>query len=110
MPSFNAPTMGHRLVLQSPTDSVSTDGELLTDWTTIATIWGAFTASKVRREEEAQQMVEVQQHQIVIRYRDDVANGWRFLLDDREISILTVIDPDQSRRFLSCACEEAARS
>ena len=59
--------------------------------------------------EEAQQNQETAQHRVLIRHRNDVASGWRFLLDGRELAILTVIDPDQSRRFLSCLCEEAAR-
>ncbi len=94
------PGMSHRLNLQSKSETV---------WTTKATVWGAFVKSEVTRQEEAQQMVETLQHQIVIRYRDDVASGWRFLLGGREISILAIVDPDQSRRFLSCRCEEAAR-
>ncbi|MEP1206723.1 MAG: phage head closure protein [Rhizobiaceae bacterium] len=100
---------GHRLTLQSRSEAAGEDGVLETTWTNVAAVWGAFVSSDIQRREEAQQMVEVLQHQIVIRYRDDLASGWRFLLDDREIAILSVIDPDQTRRFLSCRCEEEAR-
>jgi SPP1 family predicted phage head-tail adaptor len=65
--------------------------------------------SRVSRSEAAQQMEETAQHRIIIRYRDDVASGWRFVLKERELVIVTLVDPDQSRRFLSCLCEEAAR-
>jgi len=110
MARFQLPSgMGHRLTLQSRTEAVGASGELDTNWSTVATIWGAFTSSDIQRREEAQQMLEIAQHQIVIRYRDDVASGWRFLIEGREISILTVLDPDQSKRFLSCQCQEAAR-
>ncbi len=101
--------MGHRLTLQERSEAMNTFGELQVTWTDVANVWGAIVSSTMQRREEAQQMSEFALHQIVIRYRDDVASGWRFLLGDRELSILTVVDPDQSRRFLSCQCEEAAR-
>ena len=107
---FSPPApLSHRLILQSRNDTAQQEGELVTHWTTIAKVWGALIDSRVTRKEEAQQMVEVAQHRIIIRHRDDVASGWRFLLDARELDIRTVIDPDQTGRFLSCLCEEAAR-
>ena len=107
--------MAHRLTLQSRNDQVvsggedAAAGELMTNWTNVANLWGALLDSQVRWREEGQQMSEVTQHRVIIRYRDDVTSGWRFLLDERELSILTVVDPDQSQRFLNCLCEEAAR-
>ena len=106
--SLPAP-LSHRLTLQSRHDDVREEGELVTTWHNVARVWGALIDSRATRSEEAQQMQEVAQHRIIIRHRNDVASGWRFLLDQRELAILTVIDPDQSRRFLSCLCEEVAR-
>lgn len=98
----------HRLLLQGRSEQVTDEGELLTTWTNVAKLWGALTDSRVVRSEEAQQMAEVAQHRIIIRHRRDVVSGWRFVLNEQQLTILTVIDPDQSRRFLSCLCEEGA--
>ena len=106
--SLSAP-LSHRLELQSRHEAVGEGGELVTTWSPVARVWGALVDSRVVRSEEAQQNQETAQHRVLIRHRNDVASGWRFLLDGRELAILTVIDPDQSRRFLSCLCEEVAR-
>ena len=99
----------HRLELQTLSEEVSPSGELSQQWTIICSVWGALFDKSVIRDEQAQQMRETINLSVLIRYRDDVANGWRFLLGERELTILTVHDPDETKRFLSCRCEEQGR-
>ena len=101
--------LSHRLTLQSRAERTDESGDQILTWTTRAQVWAAMIDSQVERREEGQQMEEVAQHRLVIRFRKDIASGWRFLLQGRELSIRTVIDPDQTKRFLICQCEEPAR-
>ena len=43
---------------------------------------------------------------VTIRWRDDVAKDMRFVYRGRKLRIQSVVDPDERRRFLICACEE----
>lgn len=42
----------------------------------------------------------------LIRWRSYVTSQMRFDLKGRKLLILSVVDPDRSRRFLRCLCEE----
>ena len=44
--------------------------------------------------------------QLTIRYRDAVRHALRFVHRGRSLLIRAVRDPDESRRYLVCDCEE----
>jgi head-tail adaptor len=46
-------------------------------------------------------------HRVTIRHRDDVRHAMRFVFRGR-LLIRAVRDPDESRRYLICDCEEGA--
>ena len=46
-------------------------------------------------------------HRVTIRYRDDVRHAMRFVYRNRVLDIRTLRDPDETRRYLVCDCEES---
>ena len=52
---------------------------------------------------------EIASHTITMRWRSDVASGWRFVFGDRVFAIDHVSDPDEMRRYLVCDVTEEGR-
>lgn len=47
-------------------------------------------------------------HRVICRARDDVERGMAFVLGSRRLVVVSVHDPDESRRYLVCRCREEA--
>lgn len=45
-------------------------------------------------------------HRVWLAWRSDIAAGMRFRKARRILGIRTVMDPDETRRFIVCRCEE----
>lgn len=48
-------------------------------------------------------------HRIRLRYRPDLAGGWRLKTSERSFRLLAVADPDGRERELECLAEEEGR-
>ena len=106
---FDPGELGHRLTLQSAVETIDDDGVVAHDWHSVADVWARLSPLSVERRLLAQQHQEELTHEVVIRYREDVASGWQFRLGDRSFSILHLHDPDEQQRYLLCRCAEQAR-
>lgn len=45
-------------------------------------------------------------HRVWLAHRSDIAAGMRFRKGRRILAIRTVMDPDETGRFIVCRCEE----
>ncbi len=84
-------------------------GEMSTNHLFVASVWARVQPLSADRDEQGEQIMETVQHRITIRFRDDVASGWRLHLGERVFDILTVFDPTEAGRFLECRCQEQGR-
>ncbi|MDQ6436883.1 phage head closure protein [Mesorhizobium sp. LHD-90] len=78
-------------------------------WQEVATVFGLIEPVSQASRLGADQTLEENTHRITIRRRDHVLPGMRFVRLARLFEILTVHDPDESGRYLSCRVREAGQ-
>jgi len=96
-----------RLALEMSADLSDGQGGLLEDWTVVAELWGRIEALRSKAGEVAGAATAPVTHRVTIRYRDDIRHAMRFVYRDRTLLIRSLRDPDESRRYLVCDCEES---
>jgi SPP1 family predicted phage head-tail adaptor len=101
--------LSHRFDLESLAEVADGFGGLTRTWTVMAQIWGALRPLSAKAQQLAQQRDEETTHRVVVRFRDDIASGWRLRMGYRTFRIETVIDPDETRRYLELTCVEEGR-
>lgn len=99
----------HRLTLESSVETVNDTGHVERNWLPVAVVWASITPVAERSFEQAQQVEEQHTHRITLRYRTDVESGWRLTAGDRVFEILTIVDPDERRAYLTCIVKEQGR-
>ncbi|MEM8749412.1 MAG: phage head closure protein [Pseudomonadota bacterium] len=101
--------LNRRVLLEEKIEIPDGCGGLDTSWTTVAEVWAMLQPLVPRSFEEADQLSEEQRQAITIRYRSDVASGWRITESGRHFEILTVHDPDERQRYLICTTKQEGR-
>ena len=107
--NYDPGALRHRLMLQQTVETSDGCGGLTTTWQDVGFVWAAIQSIDPRTSITSQQTQETTRSQIVIRFRDDVASGWRFAIGDRSFEITTLHDPNEQRRYLICQVEEQGR-
>jgi SPP1 family predicted phage head-tail adaptor len=97
-----------RLDLEQPQPSPDGHGGAEISWSIAATLWARIEPVTAGFEEVAGQIRGTFTHRIWIRARDSVAEGMRFRKGVRTFTIRAIRDPDDSRRYLVCLCQEDA--
>jgi SPP1 family predicted phage head-tail adaptor len=98
-----------RLRLESPADETDGQGGVHAEWTAIADIWGRVEPLGATPREEAEAAIAPVRHRVTIRYRSDVRHEMRFVFRGRQLLVRAVRDPDETRRYLICDCEETGQ-
>ena len=78
-------------------------------WTEIATVFARIEPVGEESRFGAGQIRETATHRFTVRYRSDITSGMRFVRGGRLFDILTVHDPDETRRYLICRTTEKGR-
>jgi len=99
-------SLKHRIELQAMTETRDVIGGLVTTWTTYATVRAAVRQASGREIWYRQQTATMATWSIDLRYRADVTTKHRAVYKGRVFEIRSVIDPEQSRRYLTLACDE----
>ncbi len=107
--SYDPGQLRHRLELQSLTETPDGCGGLITSWNHIDHVWGQIKPNRQVRQLQGQQVTELSTNIIIIRYREDVASGWRLVYDGRIFEILTLADLNERTEYLECHAREGGR-
>lgn len=102
----NPGKLAHRVELQERVNVADELGGNDAIWTTLTMLWAQVAPIRQTGGERADHLQGVLTHEVHIRYRDDIRDGMRFLYRGRKLRILSCLDRDESRRFLTCLCEE----
>ena len=105
---FDPGQMTARLDLERPQAVPDGQGGGMLAWTVAASLWARIEPVSAVIAEEASAAAGRITHRIWVRFRDDVAAGQRFRKGDRIFLVRLVRDPDETRRYLVCQCEEDA--
>ncbi len=106
---FDAGRLNQRLGLQQRVETPDLSGGIVVSFVEVAQVWGMLEPVGAAMRNLAQQSDETVTHRISLRYRDDIASGWRFTKGTRTFRIITVYDPDETGRYLLCRTEEEGR-
>lgn len=96
-----------RLKLEASADLPDGQGGITEGWTLVATLWGRVEPLRAKASEVADAATAPITHRVTIRYRDDVRHAMRFVHRGRTLVIRSWRDPDETRRYLICDCEES---
>lgn len=75
-------------------------------WTERARVFAMIEPVEATSRFGAGRWLESATHRITLRHRGDVRSGMRFEKAGRPFDILTVTDPDETRRYLVCRVKE----
>ncbi len=95
-----------RLVLEAPTELPDGQGGVSEGWAPVAELWGRIEPLGASPDEVAGAAIGRVSHRVTIRYREDVLHAMRFTHRGRHLVIRAARDPDETRRYLICECEE----
>ncbi|MDX3928868.1 MAG: phage head closure protein [Shinella sp.] len=98
-----------RLVLERPERTADGQGGAVRDFTAAASLWARIEPVSAARAERAGGEAMTVTHRIWLRHRADVESGMRLRKGARLFSIRGFRDPDETRRYLVCDCEEEER-
>jgi SPP1 family predicted phage head-tail adaptor len=95
----------HRLTIEQAARTDDEGGGAALVWEAVAEVWGAVEAVSGQESVGADRVTGSAIYSITIRYRDGIAPSMRFRREDEIFEILSVLDEDGRRRFLTCKCE-----
>lgn len=101
-------SLADRVALARKVDVAEPEGGTLTSYVPVASLWARVRALSSRQVAEAEARGVSQSHEVVVRFRTDIAPGDRFSWRGRRLEVLGTEDPDGRRAWLACACEETA--
>lgn len=99
----------HELALEKATLAGDGAGGHAESWSEVATLYARIEPVSARSRFGADQTLEAVTHRITLRHRQNIESGMRFRLRARVFEILTVHDPDETRRYLVCQAREEGR-
>ncbi|WP_439273319.1 phage head closure protein [Pseudochrobactrum sp. HB0163] len=78
-------------------------------WVEIAMLWGRIEPQKNGGQSFALQTIPNVTHRITMRYRKDIQTSMRLVSGTRHFTVLGLLDPDETRRYLICLVQEEIR-
>ncbi|NTE57209.1 phage head closure protein [Agrobacterium tumefaciens] len=95
-----------RLELEMRTEMPDGQGGVLERWDVLRSLWAAMEPVSEAFHERASAEGVTITHRVWLTWCSDIAAGMRFRKGRRILGIRTVMDPDETRRFIVCRCEE----
>jgi SPP1 family predicted phage head-tail adaptor len=103
---FDPGQMTARLDLEVEQALPDGQGGAETTWEVLASMWARIEPVSHVVKEAALAESGIVSHRIWVHFRDDVSPGQRFRKGARSFAVKLVRDPDETRRYLVCHCEE----
>lgn len=102
----NPGALKHRVELQEKQTMADGFGGQTSAWQSRAFLWARVAVQSQREGESGDHLVAELTHQVLIRFRDSITAGMRFVYAGRVLRILSCADFDGEKRFLTCLCQE----
>lgn len=96
----------HELLLETATLTPDGAGGHVESWTEVSSIYARIEPVSAVSRFGADQTLETVTHRITLRHRQNIESGMRFRLRARIFAIVTIHDPDETRRYLVCQARE----
>lgn len=105
-PDFEPGWIAHRISIERAETVPDGAGGSTATWSVLATVWAAVEPVAARGDTGGDRLGSRVTHRVTIRHRGDVAAGMRIRHRGRLLTIETVVDPDERRRFLLIEASE----
>lgn len=96
----------HRLTVEREARSADNGGGAAVVWEELGEVWGAVETASGMERFAAGRVTGEAACLITIRHRGDIAPAMRFRRGAETFHILSALDRDGQRRFLTCQCEQ----
>nr|WP_105441011.1 phage head closure protein [Neorhizobium sp. T25_13] len=106
---FDPGLMTARLDLEAPRTVPDGQGGATVVWEVTLSLWARIEPVLFVVAEQAAAEAGTISHRIWVRFRDGISAGQRFRKGARIFLVKLVHDPDETRRYLVCQCEEETR-
>lgn len=97
--------LSHRVELQRRQTSTDELGGMMADWVSLGPLWARVRAERLREGVTSDHLAATITYEVLIRFRDDIHQGMRFLFADHVLRVKTCADMAGDKRFLICMCE-----
>jgi SPP1 family predicted phage head-tail adaptor len=104
--AFRPSDLRHRLTLEELARVADEGGGFAETWVTVATLSANLRPFAGDERYEADRLAGRVTHEVVLRYRAGVVPAMRFRKGTRIFHIVSVIDVEERKRWLTCLCEE----
>lgn len=98
--------LNRRLTLQSPVSVSDGMGGFTTTWKTESIVWGSLWPTSASERIQSQAPTLVITHRIRIRYHKTIAPSWRIKYGNRYLSIVSIVNMNESDRQQDLLCRE----
>ena len=106
MTEFSPSDLRHRLTLEQLSRVADEGGGFTESWVTVATLSADLRPIGGDERYEADRLAGRITHQVSLRYREGVAPAMRFRKGTHVFHIVSAIDVEERKRWLTCLCEE----
>lgn len=103
---MQAGRMRQRVKIQNRVEARNGYGELITTWSTLATVWASVEPIRGREFFEAEQVQSEISTRVRIRYYEGVTAEMRLLYETRPLQIMAVIDVNERHKEMQLMCRE----
>jgi len=100
--------LSRRLTLQRPVSTSDGMGGVSVVWTTDSIVWGALWPVSATERIQSQAPTLVISHRVRIRYHGTIAPDWRLKYGNRYLSVVSIVNTNESDRQLDLMCREAS--
>ena len=76
------------------------------NWVKLRDVWARVTAQSQRETASGDHLTSELNYEVLIRYRDDIEIGMRFVFREQNLEIQSCADIAGDRCFLVCVCQE----
>jgi SPP1 family predicted phage head-tail adaptor len=90
----------HQVTVESSAGAPDGAGGETVTWDTVATLWARLEPVNAGERIVAGHLSGVVTHEVILRWRGDIAGGMRIGYRGRTFRVLAVHDPDETRRYL----------
>lgn len=104
MPSIGR--LRYLVKLQSPTRTTDTGGGQSIAWSTITDLYADIRPKSGKESFTQDQLQEISQHEVIVRYRSDMNTSYRLLFGTRIFNIRHIKNVNERDRYYVLTCEE----
>ena len=104
--TYDAGRFNRQLTIENEIEIADGCGGYVSRYEAQDAIWAHICPLRSSTSTRADNSVSEVSHRMMVRFRANISTATRFVTGSRRFEVLTVRDPDETRRYLECDCVE----